>query len=1178
MAAPLKLSIGVNIDAAGAKSGGVQAQQAVAAIGAEAQRTQTKLQALINSSVGLNSGAANQSAREWAGALAMQGKSLDDLRAKYNPLFAVIRAYKAEITSIKTAHAQGALTSAEMTAAITRERQATLASIDAIKGRNAALRQANDNPVRPVVPAVPNTRGSGAGAFQTSNIAAQFQDIAVTSAMGMSPLQIALQQGTQLAAVMGTMERPAAGLLAAFTSILSPVALMTIAVTGLTAASIQYFTSAESGAKTVETLLQEEEEALKRVRDLWGEAAEQRSRYGRVSTGSALFGLEGSIGDLTKRLKTSVEDHSIGDAITAAMGDQKSLTGLSSRAFRETPLFQSLQVDLGALHEATVRGSDEVLQLVANLEQIGRSSTNAGIKTITQDAVAALKPFRDLAEALRDAERERRRLFDDRGESGLLLSRGTTNRDDMGNLSLYQSRVRKQIELQQQIFDAEQQRLGAKSPSERAAAARLAASLDRRDGEGVDERRQRIELAGQSALLQAEKQLTDARIERTRALEGSMDQQKLELSLIGKTVAEQERLRMEYRLTAELKAEAAKNGTAVDQAELALIRQKAAEYGRIAEQIAAINALREQDQTILNLQTELSLVGATDQQRRRVLASMQAEQNIRQRGIDTNSQLAQQLRQRAALESELTSELRKQSEAWGRVRDTGEGAIDGMIDGLLKGDFKGALKSVTEDISATFLELGVKNPLKNALLGTDYGTLGDIGGIGGVVSKLFGLGGDATAGLGKSVGAMTVSAGTVMINGGVAGGLLGGVKNLLGGNDNAPFQPNTTLGDLLSGKASQAGSALGFVGNYKPGVDPRLTDILQQAATQFPGFKVDAISGFRPGDPRFHGQRLATDVQLTDLASGRMLGNYQDPSSFRQYERFAQTARQIQMDKYPELNDQFRWGGYFGGGKGKYGALDTMHFDLAGKGMAGGNWESGLTSAQASLWPGIESQGLRAADALKTVATSSATATQGLGVLGTGFDKFGNALSSVSLGGNGGGSGGGLMGWLGGLFGGGSSQWALASSGAITGLFNTGGPTGGTNPSRVAGLVHEKEFVFDAAATARIGVENLDALRRGVLGGYQEGGYAMRSRTTYPRLAATENRSGSAPSGGVTNVFHNYSGARVEYEGEETDSRGGRQQIYTVSDMVGEGLSAKGGGAGRALQRNYGVRPRGIPR
>lgn len=1178
MAAPLKLSIGVNIDAAGAKSGGVQAQQAVAAIGAEAQRTQTKLQALINSSVGLNSSSANQNAREWSGALAMQGKSLDDLRAKYNPLFAVIRAYKAEITSIKTAHAQGALTSAEMTAAITRERQATLASIDAIKGRGAALRQAAAN-ANSVSAAAPAARGANAGAFQTSNIAAQFQDVFVTSAMGMSPLQIALQQGTQLAAVMGTMERPAAGLLAAFTSILSPVSLATIAVTGLAAASIQYFTSAESGAKTVETLLQEEEEALKRVRDLWGEAAEQRSRYGRVSTGSALFGLEGSIGDLTKRLKTSVEDHSIGDAITAAMGDQKSLTGLSSRAFRETPLFQSLQVDLGALHEATVRGSDEVLQLVANLEQIGRSSTNAGIKTITQDAVAALKPFRDLAEALRDAERERRRLFDDRGESGLLLSRGTTNRDDMGNLSLYQSRVRKQIELQQQIFDAEQQRLGAKSPSERAAAARLAASLDRRDGEGVDERRQRIELAGQSALLQAEKQLTDARIERTRALEGSMDQQKLELSLIGKTVAEQERLRMEYRLTAELKAEAAKNGTAVDQAELALIRQKAAEYGRVAEQLAALNALREQDQTILNLQTEISLVGASEQQRRRVLAALQAEQQIRQLGLDAGGAEAQQIRDRASAISELTNELRKQSEAWGEIRDAGEGVIDGIFDGLLKGDYKGALKSVAEDVSATLYELGVKNPAKNALLGTDYGTLGDIGGIGGVVSKLFGLGGDATAGLGKSVGAMTVTAGTVMINGGVAGGLLGGAKSLLGVNNNgSPVQTNTTLGDLLSGKASQAGSALGFVGNYKPGVDARLTDILQQAASQFPGFKVDAISGFRPGDPRFHGQRLATDVQLTDLASGRMLGNYQDASSFRQYERFAQTARQIQMQKYPELADQFRWGGYFGGGKGKYGALDTMHFDLAGKGMAGGSWETGLTSAQASLWPGIESQGMRAADALKTLSSSSATATQGLGVLGTGFDKFGNALSNINLGGNGGGSGGGLMGWLGGLFGGGSSQWALASSGAITGLFDKGGPTGGTNPSRVAGLVHEKEFVFDAASTARIGVENLDALRRGVLGGYQEGGYAMRSRTAYPRLAANENRSGSAPSGGVTNVFHNYSGARVEYEGEETDSRGGRQQIYTVSDMVGEGLSAKGGGAGRALQRNYGVRPRGIPR
>ncbi len=122
---------------------------------------------------------------------------------------------------------------------------------------------------------------------------------------------------------------------------------------------------------------------------------------------------------------------------------------------------------------------------------------------------------------------------------------------------------------------------------------------------------------------------------------------------------------------------------------------------------------------------------------------------------------------------------------------------------------------------------------------------------------------------------------------------------------------------------------------FRSGVDPRLMDILQTAALKTPGYSVTGISGLRPGDPRFHGKGLAADISLTDRATGKVLPNYQNGSAFAAYERFAQTARAVQMEKYPELADRFRWGGYFGGGKGKYGALDTMHFDLGGAGMAG---------------------------------------------------------------------------------------------------------------------------------------------------------------------------------------------------------------------------------------------------
>lgn len=95
MTAPsYKLAIGVTIDSTGAKTGGRETVQAVDAIGTAVERNTTKLQALINKQVGIGAGPANQNVREWTGALAAQGKSIDDLRAKYNPLFAVIRSIR----------------------------------------------------------------------------------------------------------------------------------------------------------------------------------------------------------------------------------------------------------------------------------------------------------------------------------------------------------------------------------------------------------------------------------------------------------------------------------------------------------------------------------------------------------------------------------------------------------------------------------------------------------------------------------------------------------------------------------------------------------------------------------------------------------------------------------------------------------------------------------------------------------------------------------------------------------------------------------------------------------------------------------------------------------------------------------------------------------------------------
>ncbi|MBB3521040.1 hypothetical protein [Rhizobium sp. BK456] len=159
----------------------------------------------------------------------------------------------------------------------------------------------------------------------------------------------------------------------------------------------------------------------------------------------------------------------------------------------------------------------------------------------------------------------------------------------------------------------------------------------------------------------------------------------------------------------------------------------------------------------------------------------------------------------------------------------------------------------------------------------------------------------------------------------------------------------------MAGKFEEVGN---FVARGANNVDPRLVDILNKAA-EATGMTVQAYSGFRPGDKRQHGSGHATDIRIIG-PDGKEVPNYQSPEAFSAYEALAQAARAIQMRDHPELEKQFRWGGYFSGDKGKYGAMDLMHFDLGGSdklGMAGGSWDGGLTKDQAAIWgmkPGLQ--------------------------------------------------------------------------------------------------------------------------------------------------------------------------------------------------------------------------------
>ncbi len=123
--------------------------------------------------------------------------------------------------------------------------------------------------------------------YQTAGLAAQFQDVGVTAAMGMSPLLIGLQQGTQLAGQLALMGNPIKGLGQALLSLLSPVSLLSVGFTALLAVGIQWGASLLSGAQDGRKALADEAMSLDQVKSAINSLSSITDDYARAIRGTA---------------------------------------------------------------------------------------------------------------------------------------------------------------------------------------------------------------------------------------------------------------------------------------------------------------------------------------------------------------------------------------------------------------------------------------------------------------------------------------------------------------------------------------------------------------------------------------------------------------------------------------------------------------------------------------------------------------------------------------------------------------------------------------------------------------------------------------------------------------------------------------------------------------------------
>ncbi len=432
---------------------------------------------------------------------------------------------------------------------------------------------------------------------------------------------------------------------------------------------------------------------------------------------------------------------------------------------------------------------------------------------------------------------------------------------------------------------------------------------------------------------------------------------------------------------------------------LRVIDQLRTAYAGLAEEqkrSAAIDYLTSINERMEQLRLEASLLGENEMVRGRATAALEAEQRIRRMGLDPGSELADRIRAETDALAEQTREVERQAEAWKKVQSATESALDNAVDKLADGDWKGALKSATDDIRKMVLELGVKNPLKNSLLGTDNPTLSDVGGFSGIIARLFGGSKADPSALAKNALSSTVStvaitAGTVVVNGGVGGGLPGATRLQAPANSNDPFatilQP-TGGGDINA--YARAIQSIESGGNYGA-----LGPITRNGDRAYGAYQVMG-NNIGPWSEAALGRRLTPSQFLSDRAAQDAVFNH-------------------------------RFGGYVD----KYGA-----------------------SGAAQAWfggPGSVGRGGNAADILGTTGTAyvekfnsalDRAANQGLPTFTGGLNQIGSALSQFPAAPQGGASGGGLFGWLGKLFSapfvpnGAQATWA---AGGGIGLFANGG-------------------------------------------------------------------------------------------------------------------------------------------
>jgi len=1007
---------------------------------------------------------------------------IDALRNKYAPLQAASAQYERTLTEIRMAQTLGAISTDEMTAALNREtiafqrlqeQQQKLASQSGKQG-------VNDN----------RAGGAGGGAtgrgMMQTNLMYQFQDIAVTTAMGMNPAMIALQQGTQLAAgmqMMGGAKEGVMGLVGALKSMFSLSSMLPIVVIGIGAAFIQWATKGKEEVKSLDDAMKQHSDTMKLLDDVYGDVAKSASDL--ITTGGMGFALSMFSADKSQLEKQAKDQLKImTDALSGQGGILSTILmggGGNMRTFEQEAKSSGYELYKDAVAEfiaGVAAGTPDLEKFNAEVDRLAEANLalatdpNAfmnlaeGIKTLAAEASTIEGKFA----AFQDPINRLMVGFTDKNLSVTVLQEIIAQFLQIGRDNGLEEQARDAIVLAQELFkvldalnqiETVQRRARELNENFRRSEATSDSGV-RGYNESVERERER-----EDARIAARRQQTAARTDAERIAAAKAEaaaanivkgaQRDREIAIAGEDEAL--KIQQEHADATRTRTQAMDDLLAKQELEMALIGKTAGEQAALREEyqrtyeykMYALEHGIEMDQAVLDLIKETTAaygeqVDMLNQKKlvqdlifERSLIGLSAEeksiaQKLRGTGLSTTGPEADYMRETSRQERAAAD-----AQEWRDMgRATASDFMHSMSDALIEGgdDMGEALIKAIVGAAQRTLDK-IIDKLINQILDAIFGVPGT-GGAAGQGGGLAGVVGDV---VGDVLGTNNGGGGT----GGVVGAVIDGLNPFTAaaaGKNPANYAPGGYGGGALSG-SSVLGLApyeemVAFAENAARvrNIDVGTAVKLMKHEGLQPGIW-QSLVGKKQG-------RQETSYGAMQLLKGGGLGDaferetglsVSDPRTWRQNIEFG-------------LNEAARnksWQPWYGRGPARIGVRQGLEnarpVPLSGAfGMGGGGGVDVADELTKSTKAAADAA-TKSASALTSVTKASTEAVSGIGEMGSVATKAASALSQFPAAPSGG--GGGFFGSIAKMFGGGggynSAAGALISPQANAAIMSGGG-------------------------------------------------------------------------------------------------------------------------------------------